>query len=643
MKNQCSNPFSVHDASNNIFVNREERFDMFEGIEAKKDTRSLGKFGLSLTGKQLNVFFLVIVFGLSVIFLRLAYLQIFQGGYYFSVSENNRIRVNEIKAPRGLVYDRNGKVLVKNISNFYLAVIPIDVPEDEKEKSEFIKRVSEISGIDENEISNAVLTANPQSYEPIIIKNDIDQQEAILAEIHSSEIPGLVLGTESIRLYDHKDTDSLSHVIGYLGRISPDDLTSDSYYSLTDYNGKTGLEFQYEDVLKGKKGKKQIEVDAFGRQKEVIAQISAIPGNDIYLTIDWEMQKTLQDIIVKTLEENKKSKAAAIALNPKNGEVLAMVSLPSFDNNIFSRGISQSVFTELMADENNPLFDRAIKGTYPSGSTIKPIMAAAALEEGVVNRWTSIYSTGGIYVQRWFFPDWKYGGHGPTNVTKAIAESVNTFFYYIGGGYNDFQGLGLDNIIYYGNLVGIGQKTNIDLPGEAAGLLPTEQWKKETKDEPWYIGDTYHLAIGQGDLLVTPLQVATWGALVANKGKIYTPHVVKEIHNSVNENITKTEPTILREHIFSEENLDIVRQGMRDAVLYGSARRLTLLDTPAAGKTGTAQWSQTKENHAWFLSFAPYDDPEIVLVVLIEEGGEGSAVSVPIAHEFYSWWENREN
>ncbi|MBI3626654.1 penicillin-binding protein 2, partial [Candidatus Uhrbacteria bacterium] len=251
---------------------------------------------------------------------------------------------------------------------------------------------------------------------------------------------------------------------------------------------------------------------------------------------------------------------------------------------------------------------------------------------------TTVNSVGGLHVNQWFFPDWKIGGHGYTNVTKALAWSVNTFFYMLGGGYQNFRGLGVSKIIRYAKSFGFGSPLGIDLPGERPGFLPTPEWKEQTQQEPWYIGDTYHLAIGQGGLLVTPLQLTVATAAVANGGTVYKPHLVRAFKTETS--TTPVNPEILSHDFIAPANLAVVRQGLRETVTYGSARVMSSLPVAVAGKTGTAQWNTHKDPHAWFVGFAPYANPEIVITVLIEEGGEGSTVSVPVAQDFLSWYFN---
>jgi penicillin-binding protein 2 len=269
-------------------------------------------------------------------------------------------------------------------------------------------------------------------------------------------------------------------------------------------------------------------------------------------------------------------------------------------------------------------------------------MLAAALQEGVVSENTGVLSVGGIRIGQWFFPDWKAGGHGRVDAKRAIAESVNTYFYYIGGGYEDFRGLGVEKINYYGDLFGLGKQTGIDLAGESSGFLPTPAWKENVRGERWYIGDTYHLSIGQGDLLVTPLQVAMFTSVFANGGKLYRPHFIRKILSSDDRVINETAIEPVREDFIDAYNVNVVKQAMRQTVVSGSARKLANSTVEIAGKTGTAQWSTKKANHAWFTGFAPYDEPKIVITILIEEGKEGSEVAVPIAGEFINWYFSRK-
>lgn len=573
-----------------------------------------------------------------VLFAKSAWLQIVKKDYYYSMAEGNRIRVERIEAKRGIIYDRRNNPLVRNVANFLLYVIPADLPAEENARAVTIEEIATILGDErETEIKEAIMRIEPKSleaYQPFFIADNIEYEKAMLLYLKSSQWQGVVLSNKTRRDYDLSSL-SLSHILGYTGKISEEELKkAGNEYSPIDYIGKTGIENFWESELKGTSGKKQIEVDAMGREKKIASQIEAEDGRNLVLAVDLGLQKKMEEVIVKA----RMKKGAALAIDPASGEILAMASFPLYDNNIFARGITAKEYEEIIGNPDKPLFNKAVSGEYPSGSTIKPVMAAAALEEGVINEYTSFMSVGGIKINEWFFPDWKAGGHGATNVRKAIAESVNTFFYYIGGGFRDFKGLGVDRIVRYGKLFGLGQEMGIDLTGEASGFLPTKEWKENEKGERWYIGDTYHMAIGQGDLLVTPLQVAAFTAVFANGGSLYRPHLVRQILSSDDKVIKEIKEEPVRKNFISENNIEIVRQGMRQTVTAGSARSLSDLPVAAAGKTGTAQWSTKKPPHAWFTGFAPYDNPQIVITVLVEEGGEGSSAAVPIAKEILEWY-----
>ncbi len=406
----------------------------------------------------------------------------------------------------------------------------------------------------------------------------------------------------------------------------------------TDNIGRTGLEKTYEQQLRGTYGYKKIEVDASEREQSTLAVVPPIPGKHLVLTIDKEAQQVLEHIVVKNTNQLKKQKAVAIAMSPQTGEILAMVSYPFFDNNDFSGGINSTVYQHYINDKTQPLFNRAIGGTYPPGSTLKLVVALAALQEKIISVNTSINSTGGIKVSRWFFPDWKAGGHGITNVVKAIAWSVNTFFYYVGGGYADFKGLGADVLLRYFTMFNLGQKTGIDLPSEASGFVPSKAWKKEQTNEQWFVGDTYNVSIGQGGTTVTPLQVAQWTATVANGGKIMEPHLVHSFIEPVTKQETILAPKNTKQVSVDPVNFSIVKQGMKQCVQDGSCKLLQRLPFSSGGKTGTAQWSKNFDPHGWFTSFAPYENPQIIVTVLVEEGKEGVSAAMPIAEEFLSWW-----
>ena len=651
---RSSDPFAIHEIPERDFRLNEDRnldwveesFEVGSSVEVEADESGNGRgirkefLGLALNQKRLAVF-LIFIFGiLGILFVRTAYLQIARGEHYRQMAEGNRIRTIYAAAERGIIYDRNSAVLVKNVPTFSLYLIPTDFPKNNEEKINAIENLAKVIEIPPKEIEEKLSEVSSYSYSPIRLRENIDYEEAIRLKIESSFLSGIDLKLESRREYlngENFTTESLSHILGYVGKVNQEDLEQHEDYNSTDFIGKSGLELFYEELLRGQNGKRQVEVDALGKEKSVIAKEDPVRGKNITLTLDIEAQKKMEEIMEKHLAAAKKSRAAATVIDPQNGEILAMVSLPAFDNNLFAQGISSEDYNALRDDPNYPFLNRAVMGEYPSGSTIKPVIAAAALEEGIINRNTSFLSVGGLRVSSWFFPDWLAGGHGLTNVTKAIADSVNTFFYIIGGGYDKFEGLGVARIVEYAKLFGFGEKLGVDLPNEAEGFLPTEEWKEKTKGEQWYIGDTYHLAIGQGDLLVTPLQIAASTTVFANGGALYRPHFLGAIESDK----IPTKNYLIRENFISKENIDIVRAGMRQTVTSGSAEKLLSLPVTSAAKTGTAQWSTTKSPHAWFTAFAPFQNPEISVTVLVEEGEEGSRISLDIAREFMMWYFSR--
>lgn len=603
---------------------------------------SLNEFlGLALSRRRLFCAAIFILLLILIVVGRLTYLQLWQGEHYHLLAEGNRLRQKPIPAERGLIYDRRLTPLTFNIPNFTLNLTLQDLPADETQREETLKQIADLSQVSLEEIKNKIEEFRSFGYRSIAIRHDLDRPTAILLTVAAANLPGLEIETANRRQYPltgPDETTSLSHLLGYTGKATRDDLILHPGYLPTDSLGKAGLEKFYEKDLRGVYGKKGIETDALGKEKNVVAKEPPQAGKNLILTVDLAAQKKLEEILAGQLRTSGQKRGTAIALDPRNGEILALVNLPAFDNNLFSRGLSAEEYQKLLIDPDAPLFSRAWTGSYPSGSAIKPFIAAAALNEGLISRQTSFLSSGGLQVNRWFFPDWKAGGHGQTNVVKALAESVNTFFFIIGGGYRDFPGLGLEKITEYLKKFGFANTSGLDLPNENAGFIPSREWKEDAKKENWYIGDTYNLAIGQGDLLVSPLQIANATAILANGGVFYQPRLVKTIVDPASGEKTDLQPVILESSVLPDSILKIVREGLRAAVTSGSARSLAALPIVAAGKTGTAQWSKKRPSHAWFTGYAPADRPEIVLTVLIEEGGEGSQTAVPVAYRFFEWW-----
>ncbi len=642
-KSNNTDPFSIKEGSFKDGLLRESTFkkvwaeDTFDPAIGTKDT-----IGRNFNYKKLYLVLFFLIFFISILFARTAWLQVVKGEYYLSMSDRNRIRTERIDPLRGIIYDRNGNTLVRNQANFLLYFIPIDLPPEDEERFEIFRKISSIiEGVTPEELNEVYLSVKRgsfESYRPLFALDNIEYEKAIKLYLESEKMPGVVISNKIRREYNLY-SQTLSHVLGYTGKINQSELEkAGSEYTMIDYIGKMGIEYFWENELKGSSGRKQTEVDALGYQKKIISKTEPEDGHNLVLSIDVVMQKKLEEIIASYLEPMDLGRASAVVLDPNNGEVLTLISYPSYNNNAFARGITQSEYNELLNHPDKPLFNRAVSGEFPSGSTIKPVMAAAALQEGIITEKTSFISNGGINVGPWVFPDWRAGGHGVTDVRKAIAQSVNTFFYYIGGGYNDFSGLGLEKIILYEKLFGLGSQTGIDLAGEAAGFVPSREWKEETVGEPWYIGDTYHISIGQGSLLVTPLQVANFTAFFANGGTMYRPHLVKQILKSDDSPLLEVGAEVVKSEFIDKYSVEVVRQGMKRTVTDGSGVRLSTLPVSSAGKTGTAQWSSTKDNHAWYTGFAPYENPELAFTVLVEEGKEGSAVTVSIVRDFLEWY-----
>ncbi|MEK7447304.1 MAG: penicillin-binding protein 2 [Patescibacteria group bacterium] len=576
---------------------------------------------------------------LSLMLSRAAYLQIFLGHQNKTLAEENRNRGNIIRAPRGIIYDRNHVKLVKNTPNYEATIIPSELSRDENERKNVISEAAKALNIPAEEIQKKVDEKGINYTQPILLKEKISKDDSFI--IASKMLKGINVPVNPVREY--LDGGLLSHAMGYVGRISEEELKDKKdTYMLTDYIGKTGLEESYENTLKGKDGRQKYEVDSTGKVVKFLGQEEPKLGNSVVLSVDFGLEQKLTDTMKKVMAGVKATKATAIAMNPQTGEVLAYVDIPTYDNNLFSKGISGADYNKLLNDPNNPLLARGISGEYPSGSVIKPFIAAGALQQGTINESSTVNSTGGIKVGEWIFPDWKAGGHGVTNIIKAIAESVNTFFYAIGGGYGNIKGLGPDLMKHYLDLFGFDKQTGLDIGGESKGSIPDPVWKEKIKNEDWYLGDTYHMAIGQGDVLVTPLQIASATCVIANGGKLYKPRFVNEIVDENDKVIETKKPEIANQGFISPNNIDIVKRGMRQTVVAGSARSLNGLPVAVSGKTGTAQFGPNESlQHGWFTSFAPYDNPQIVLTILVEGSGGGDVTAVPIAKEVYQWYFSR--
>lgn len=578
----------------------------------------------------------VVICATALLLSRALWMQVGQAENYAALAERNRLRSTPLWPLRGVIRDRQGVILAENAPRFRVSFLPREGLREGVPREAALGEAGRVLGVSYATLATYASATGTAQDEPVIVTDKLPYEQAMRFATALPRLPGFRLEVHPIRRYPQSTTvSSLSHILGYVGRLSREEYEkrSELGYRLTDDIGKAGIERSYEELLRGRLGERMDEVDVRGRASAFVGERPAQNGEDLTLSLDVALQAEAEKALKVGLETAKATRGAVVAMDPRDGSVLALVSLPAFDNNDFAGSVSSTVYQRLTADPTQPLFFRAVAGAYPSGSTVKIVMSAAALAEGVIQPQTTVLSNGGIRVGQWFFPDWKAGGHGVTNVRSAIAWSVNTFYYYIGGGYGSFEGLGVDRISRWMRQFGLGARTGIDLPSEASGHVPDPAWKLATRKEQWYIGDTYNLSIGQGDLLVTPLQVALYTSEIANGGKKLIPHLFQSASGTTAFSFATTTKVGAPDAAY-----EVVREGMRDGVIYGSGRALSTLPFAAAGKTGTAQWNSQANTHAWFTSFAPYERPEIVVTVLLEEGGEGSSVAVPVARQVLSAW-----
>lgn len=625
-----------------------------EELEIQGDTFQEHQDFFKLTAEKQpikRIFWLYIFVALVTLALlsKLWYLQITKGDYNKFLAEGNRIRARTIFAARGVIYDKDGNLLVRNVPSFNLVIYPADLPRSSKEREQILSQVASIINRPVKEIAEKIPESELFSLEPKIIGENINRDLALILKEKLSSIPGVTVEESATRNYI--ENLGLGHILGYIGKLTKEEAEQHKDYALSSYIGKIGLEAAYEETLKGQDGKQSVEVDSNGRIVRVLASQESIPGNNLVLSLDKDLQQKMLGLM-QSVVSKKRGKGVAIAMDPQTGSILGMVSLPDFNNNLFTTApqeIFLKEYARLSQDPNQPLFNRAIAGIYPPGSTIKPLMAVAGLSEGVISEQTHILDKGEIKVPNQYnpqiiytFPDWKPGGHGLVNVFTAIAESCDVFFYGVGGGYEQISGLGSAKIQDWFRKFNLGSETGVDLTGENPGLVPTNEWKRKTKGEDWYQGDTYHISIGQGDLLVSPLQLVNYISAIANGGKLLRPHLVSKILDSEGKVVKEIKTEVKNEKLADNHVIDIVKEGMRLAVTSGTARELSDLPVPAAGKTGTAEFDNNKSAHAWFTAFAPFDNPQIAVVVLVEGGGEGHETAVPVAKEILRYYFTRK-
>ncbi|MFH1967895.1 MAG: penicillin-binding protein 2 [bacterium] len=578
-----------------------------------------------------------------VLFSKTFFLQAIEGKKLSTAAENNKGSASLILPERGIIYDKNFKKLVSNSPAFDLICERAIFSFPPYRISGEIESIAGAIGADAFELSAKIKGVDSSD---VLVAEDLSHEALLVLEARISDLKGCRIRQNTARNYLYGQV--FSQILGYTGRINPDEYSSSIGYAINDYIGKTGLEKYYEEYLRGVPGKTKQIRNASGGQESQQIMSDPVPGNNLVLNIDADLQEEVYKALEKSIKNVGAKKGAAVAMNPKTGAVLALVSYPSYDNNLFSRGISLEDFNKIQSDPNQPLFNRVIQAQYPTGSTIKPFEASGALQENIISPTKLINDPGYIEVRNQYDPSivYRYRGvtpHGWVDMREAIAVSSNIYFYTIGGGYGDQQGLGPARIKKYLELFGWGNITGIDLPGEFAGFIPTPDWKKQNIKESWWDGDTYNLSIGQSYLKVTPLQVASAYAAIANGGTLYRPQIVNQIINpsaSPDGPLIILEPEIIRKDFIDSENLQIVREGMRDCVnkAYGSCLMLNNLPVDVAGKTGTAETGRDGIYNAWASAYAPYDNPEIVFVATIEGVNGLQSATLPVARDVLEWY-----
>jgi penicillin-binding protein 2 len=649
--------------------------------------------------------------------LRLWHMQVARADYYRNLADSNRLRLVTLDAPRGILYDRNGALLARNVPTYDVTIVPAYLPDEPDGELQVYRRLGELLGLPVSGETASLAGAGARGikdivdeargiapYRPVTIRSNVPRDVALQIMEESPRLSGV--NTVVVPSREYPVGLLTAHVVGYTGRISADAVeqldrslvgllsgpnreslelffrdaqAARNYNPDTDRVGFAGIEAAYEDWLRGVKGERTVEEDVAGRAIRVVGQpLDPVPGHNVYLTIDRDLQQAAYEALQQQIDQInsyvgtlRTRRGAVVAIDPRDGQVLALVSLPTFDNNLFTHGISADAYQALLGDPFLPLFNHAIGDQVQPGSVFKIIPAAAALQEGVVTpRWVW-YDTGSIVIPNRYFPNdprqaqtfysWLRSGHGETNVVKALADSVNTFFYVTVGGLDvpdrpKVKGFeDLNTFLKYIRAFGLGALTGIDLPGEAPGHVPTAQWKRLTYGENWALGDTYNLSIGEGFLTATPLQILNATTAVANGGTLYKPELVLRIADADGNPVRTFEPQAIGALPVSSENLAIVRQGMEAAVQWGTATKAQVPGLNVAGKTGTAEFCDdlairlgfcapglSKPTHAWFTAYAPAENPKIALVVYIYNGGEGSQAAIPVAQKILQFWFDRQ-
>jgi len=570
---------------------------------------------------------LILLFLFGLLFLRLWYLQILEGEHLQKRSEFNRIRLRDLNPWRGRILDRQGNILVDNRPSFDLKVVLEDVPDP----ALLGQRLGSLLHQDGKALTSQLDKAAQAGLHQVRLKTHLTWEEMALVETYKAELPGCLIQIAPTREYRQQGL--APHVLGYLGEVTETQLKSGHYptYKMGDYLGRYGIEAAWEDYLRGERGSRRIEVDAFGRELGKVNLKPSTPGANLHLTLDSNLQREVEECLQDKV-------GAIVALNPQNGKILALASSPAFSHEAFERGLSPEEWQNLINHKDHPLVNRAIRGQYPPGSTFKIVMAVAGLEENVITPKTYIHCSGSLSSGNHVFHCWRKSGHGSVDLHRALVASCDVYFYEVG------RRLGIERIAKWSRRFGLGAPTGLKLGKESSGLVASAAWKLARFRDHWREGDTLSVAIGQGYNLMTPLQVAQVAAAVANGGTVYEPQIVEKVESPAGEILHSFKPVVksrLRAH---PDNLALVQKALTAVVSSGTGRRAYLPHMKVAGKTGTSQVvSLEKEksgkkirkfqNHAWFVAYAPADNPQLAVSVIVEHGGQGGEVAAPLARQ----------
>lgn len=562
--------------------------------------------------RRLRVLNAIIIALMAVLVGRLWQLQVLQGTQFLRLSEENRIRDFTITAPRGVIYDRKGRPMVSNRPSFTVAILPLELTEP----AQVLPRLAALIAVPIEEIRGRIDAARKRPFEPVRIRRDVGAAVVAKIEENRLDLPGVIILAEPVRHYLYGPIGA--HLFGYVGEVDERELAErrDQGYKLGDLIGKAGVERVYEAVLRGVDGRLRMEVDALGRPLRVLQQVPAVPGRPIVLAVDLNLQKAAYE----GLRSSGQRSGAVVAMDPRNGEILAIESMPSYDPNLFAIGISAPKWQVLTSDPLRPMLSRAIAAAFEPGSVFKIVTATAALEEGIVGRTTTFYAPGYFQLGRWRFGDLR--AWGTVTFLQGIQNSINVVFYTLG------YRLGGERLASYAKKMGLGDRTGIDLTGEVPGTIPSPSTKLQLIGEPWYPGDAVNMSIGQGAVTVTPLQVARMVSSVANGGTLFQPHVLLQAQGP--DRKPRPAPVVAQARgLYSAKTVAVLHEGLRMAVERGTGRASNLKHVAIAGKTGSAENPRGKP-HAWFAGFGPVSAPRVVVVAFVEHGYRGGLAAAPV-------------